>query len=53
MANIEAMLAHADATGRVNFQTFKRVVLHGLKSSPAPPQAIVAGVAQKALAAGA
>ena len=27
----ERLQAHADATGRVNFQTFKRVVLHGLK----------------------
>ena len=24
----------ADASGRVNFQTFKRIVLHGLKSAP-------------------
>ena len=32
LANIEAMLQHADATGRVNFQTFKRIVLHGLRT---------------------
>ena len=32
VANIEAMLQHADATGRVNFQTFKRIVLHGLRT---------------------
>ena len=35
VANIEAMLQHADATGRVNFQTFKRIVLHGLRTDKA------------------
>ena len=46
--NIEAMLQHADATGKVNFQTFKRIVLHGLKSTNAAPSGVVAGVANKA-----
>ena len=43
--NIEAMLQHADASGRVNFQTFKRVVLHGLKHSQRSPAHVVGTVA--------
>ena len=32
-ADIQDMLEHADASGRVNFQVFKRIVLSGLSSS--------------------
>ena len=46
-ASIESMLQHADASGRVNFQVFKRVVLHGLKGSAASPVSIVHSVAEK------
>merc|ERR1719327_1022929 len=35
--DIDQMLQHADATGRVNYQTFKRIVLHGLKTSATSP----------------
>jgi len=35
------MLQHADASGRVNFQAFKRIVLHGLKSSSTSPAHLV------------
>jgi len=43
--NIEAMLQHADASGKVNFQVFKRVVLHGLKHSQKSPAAVMTSVA--------
>merc|ERR1719409_821497 len=33
--SITKMLEHADETGKVNFQTFKSVVLHGLKATKA------------------
>jgi len=45
--SIENMLQHADASGRVNFQTFKRIVLHGLKGSATSPAQIVSQVASK------
>ena len=45
--SIEQMLQHADASGRVNFQTFKSVVLHGLKATKAQPNHVVSAVASK------
>lgn len=45
---ILSMLQHADSSGKVSFQTFKRIVLHGLKSSAASPAHIVHQVAAKA-----
>jgi len=42
---IVEMLQHADATGKVNFQTFKRVMLKGLKSSVNSPAHVVSTVA--------
>ena len=45
--SIEQMLQHADASGRVNFQTFKSVVLHGLKATTAQPNHVVSAVASK------
>ena len=41
------MLQHADASGRVNFQTFKSVVLHGLKATTAQPNHVVSAVASE------
>ena len=38
---IEQMLQHADASGRVNFQTFKRILMTGLKTSKTSPAAAI------------
>ena len=46
--SIEKMLQHADASGRVDFQVFKRVVLHGLKASASSPSNLVSAVANNA-----
>ena len=39
------MLQHADKSGKVNFQTFKRVMLKGLKASSQSPAIVVSSVA--------
>jgi serine/threonine protein kinase len=45
--SIMDMLQHADASGRVNFQVFKRIVLHGLKTSASSPTHKIMEVASK------
>jgi Ca2+-binding EF-hand superfamily protein len=50
--NIEVMLQHADQSGKVNFQTFKRIVLHGMKGSSASPTHVISSVAAKAASPG-
>ena len=46
-AKMNEMLQHADATGRVNYQVFKKMLLHGLTRSKVSPGAAVAEVARK------
>jgi hypothetical protein len=38
---IDQMLEHADASGRVNFQTFKKTVLSGAKNTKTSPNEVV------------
>jgi len=45
--DITKMLEHADASGRVNFQSFKRIVLHGLKATQASPTVVLNNIAGK------
>merc|ERR1712196_668066 len=43
--DIRKMLIHADASGKVSFQTFKAIMLQGLKTTQSSPAAVVASVA--------
>ena len=45
--NVTEMLNHADASGRVNFQTFKKIVFHGLKGAASSPAQHIVQVAEK------
>lgn len=41
------MLQHADASGRVNYQVFKKVLMQGFKSSSSSPTAQLVSIGSK------